>query len=153
MFLTVLNDSMLAVAAFVAAALVVWKVVLPMGRGVRRFLARGGRALDILNGTPAIPDPDRPGEYLRPEMPDMGVRMTTVEAKLDAIAIQKMQADIDQARRASDHAARDARRALKGMTDLRAASEIWHAEDFDVLMAIEALVSLSQGAPEGEPDE
>lgn len=153
MTFTPLDEPLLAAGALALAALAVWKVVLPLARAGGRLGRRVTRAIDVLIGSPAIPDPDRPGEYLRPEVPDMGVRMTAVEGVLNEFVLRDLHANVQQTRQAADRAARDARRALKGVTDLRAASEVWHAKDFGVLTNIEQSVGATTENPkEGESD-
>lgn len=62
----------------------VWqKILRPAVRRLRTALSRANRALDVVLGSPAVPDPDRPGELLRPEQPDIGIRMTRQEALLE----------------------------------------------------------------------
>ncbi|EYR64279.1 hypothetical protein N866_13605 [Actinotalea ferrariae CF5-4] len=75
-------------AAVIAGALLalagVWqKILRPAVRRLRAALSRANRALDVVLGSPAVPDPDRPGELLRPEQPDIGIRMTRQEALLE----------------------------------------------------------------------
>ncbi|WNM27561.1 hypothetical protein RN607_00745 [Demequina capsici] len=141
MILSMLDDYMLAAGALAAATLAIWKVLIPAGRRLHAWAERGGRALDILNGSPEVIDPDRPGEILRPAIPDMGVRMTAVEGLLNEFVLRDLHANVQQAREAAEGAARDARKALRGVADLRAASEIWHAGELDVLTAIERNVA------------
>lgn len=136
-----ITEPITGIATLIGALLVIWRFVVPAIQRARIRAARQARANDVLLGTPALPDPDHPGQNLREAVPDMGVRMTSVEDKLDAIAIATLRADIERARRASDHAARDSRRALKAATDLRAASEVWHADEIGVLEEIEKRIT------------
>lgn len=71
----------------IGALLVIWKVVLPVWRGGRRVVGRLTRMLDVVLGTPAIPDPDRPGELLKDATPDIGVRMTSTETLLREVVL------------------------------------------------------------------
>lgn len=131
------GEAILWLAGILGALGIIWRWVFPAIRKSQWAVKMVIRAAEVLLGSPAVPDPDRPGHFLREAVPDMGVRMTAVEEKLDAIAIHKMQAEISQARQASDHAARDARLALKGVNDLKAAAEVWHADEIGVLRDIE----------------
>lgn len=145
------GEAILWLAGIIAALGIIWRFVLPAIRKTRWFTQMGIRAFEVLLGTPAVPDPDRPGEFLRPAVPDMGVRVTSLEEKLDAMAIGKISADVARARQAADNAARDARLALKGVNDLKAAAEVWHADEIGVLRDIENRVqSAHPGTTEGE---
>lgn len=139
---------LLALAALIGAVFTIWKGVIPLVRSIRAMSHRAERALDVVLGTPAIPDPDRPGMLLRPAVPDMGVRMTAMETTVAALAMRE---EIQQAAKAASHAARDARLALKGVSDLRAAAEVWHADDMDVLTTIEARVAAAHPDAPTEP--
>ena len=154
-----ITEPIVGLATLIGAILVIWRFVVPAIQRARERAARRERANDVLLGTPAIPDPDRPGEYLRPAVPDMGVRMTAVESTLGALALQDLHARLDrqgseteQARRAADHAARDARLALKAATDLRAASEVWHANEIGVLNDIESRITPARRSTDTEAD-
>ena len=148
-----ITEPIVGLATLIGAILVIWRFVVPAIQRARERAARRDRANDVLLGTPAIPDPDRPGEYLRPAVPDMGVRMTAVEETLTALAIRDLRADTEQARRAADHAARDARLALKAANDLRAASEVWHADEIGVLQEIEKRTLPARRSTDPEADE
>lgn len=147
------GEAILWLAGILGALGIIWRWVLPAIRKTRWFAQMGVRALEVLLGTPAIPDPDRPGEFLREAVPDMGVRMTAVESTLSTLAIanldarmERTAADAQQARQAADHAARDARLALKGVNDLKEAAEVWHANEIDVLRDIENRVQAAHPA-------
>lgn len=138
------GEAILWLAGIIGAIGIIWRWVLPAIRKSQWAVKMVIRAAEVLLGTPAVPDPDRPGEFLRPAVPDMGVRMTAVEETLNALAIRDLRADVSQSRQASDHAARDSRRALAAVAeldakvaDLREAAEVWHADEIDVLRDIE----------------
>lgn len=139
-----IQDVLLAVAAVLAAGAAIWAAGRRGFRKARTGVKSMGRVIEVIIGSPAVPDPDRPGEFIRPEVPDMGVRMTAVEDKLDAIAIanihdrlDRQAADIEQARKAADYAAGASRTAQREVAMLREASETWHADELDVLTRIE----------------
>jgi hypothetical protein len=73
----------IAAGGLLALAGVWQKILRPTVRRLRIALSRANRALDVVLGSPAVPDPDRPGELLRPEQPDIGIRMTRQEALLE----------------------------------------------------------------------
>lgn len=138
MTFTPFDNILLSLGALALAAIAVWKVVLPALRAAVVVKQRATRALDVLNGSPAVPDPDRPGEFLRAEIPDMGVRMTAMEGVVNEFVLRNLDAKVTQAMQAANHAARDARLSRKEVAMLREASETWHADKFDVLTRIES---------------
>jgi hypothetical protein len=107
----------------------VWKGVFPLIRFAKMCFARLGRALDVLIGVDAIPDPDHPGEILRPAIPDIGVRVTSIEDKLDVTVVKhveraeaaslRSQFASEAAQSAAEDAARDSSLALTAVDELR----------------------------------
>lgn len=138
-------DVIIALGSVVAALLTIWKVILPAIRWGRRRAERRERMYDVVLGTEAIPDLDRPGQYLRPAVPDMGVRMAAVEGAVTGFIAQEAAA----ARHAAERAAADARAALAGVAHLRAAAQVWHGNEIEVLTNIEKVVA--EGQDENRP--
>lgn len=96
-------------AAALTAVIGAWQKSRPLRSRVRRSWERLNRALDVVLGTPEIPDPDRPGEVLRPAIPDLGVRMTRAEELLN----QSVLGAVEQARQSAQSAADSARAAAE----------------------------------------
>lgn len=115
-----------------AAVLATWKVALPAYRVVRRVTIRAGRALDVVLGTPEVLDPDRPGEVLKLAVPDIGVRVTSIQDKLDVAVlhhVERAEAAAEKSATAAEAASRDAAAALEGVSQLRAEVSQWQGVD------------------------
>lgn len=97
------------IAAAIAAIIGAWQKSKPLRTRARLVWERLNRALDVVLGTPAIPDPDRPGELLRPAIPDLGVRMTRAEELLN----ESVLGAVEQARQSAASAADSAKAAAK----------------------------------------
>lgn len=149
-------DLILGAAALATALTVIWATTGKVRRKIATSVRRAQRMVDVVAGTPAVPDPDHPGQFLRPEVPDMGIRMTAVEEAMVTVlahATRDAQAAAERSERAAERAARDARLALKSATDLRTASEVWHADEIGVLREIESRTPPARRStdPEGDP--
>lgn len=110
-----LAEVVVAAGAVTGSALTVWKVVIPVSKVVRKSLKRFERAIDVVVGTPEIPDPDRPGQLLRPAIPDIGARVTAVEDVLHQTIVrhaERAEQAATRSERAAKKAASDAERAV-----------------------------------------
>lgn len=84
------SDALAVIGATIGVlvgVLALWKATGTLRARVARSVRRVGRAVDVVLGTPAMPDPDNPGELLKEATPDMGVRMTRQEALLQEVLI------------------------------------------------------------------
>lgn len=118
----------LIAAGGVASALLalagLWRLSAPARARVRSLAQRANRALDVVLGTPEIPDPDRPGEVLRPAIPDIGVRMTRQESLLEEVVLGAVEEARQSARAAAASADTAARSAAAAASSAQAAESI-----------------------------
>ena len=94
----------------------------PVRRRIRSFFERMERANDVVLGSPAIPDPDRPGQVLRPAIPDIGVRMTASEEAqrtTQALLTEFVVGAVEEAKHAAGTAARAALKAQAAADEAR----------------------------------
>ncbi len=105
-------------AAILSVAALIALVVKAVPR-VRAGVARMNRAVDVVLGSPAIPDPDRPGQNLRDEIPDIGVRMTRQEQLLQEVVL----GSVEEARAAARSAAESAASAASSAAAAKASAE------------------------------
>ena len=98
-----------SIAGAITAIAVAWQKTKPVRGRLVRVVERFNRALDVVLGTPEIPDPDRPGEVLRHAIPDLGVRMTRAEELLS----ESVLGTVEQARQSAQAAAESARAAAE----------------------------------------
>lgn len=144
----------LVVGAIATALLAIWKVGLPANRWIRRVGARANRALDVVLGQPEVPDPDRPGTVLRPAVPDIGVRVTSIETKLDVAVlhmVERAEASADRAAAAAQAAATDSRLAITEVRELRREVDQWHGVDRAKANLADAAVHEIDQHPPTEP--
>lgn len=128
------HEALIILGSVAGAILTIWKLVLP-GIGIaRRRWQRKERMYDVVLGTEAIPDLDRPGEFLRPAVPDMGIRMASVEGTIREYILR----DAEAARRAAEGAEEKARQALREVRVLHEAARVWHKGELDVLRRLES---------------
>lgn len=146
--------------AALLAALAVWqKIVRPTGSRVRGLLGKAERAFDVVLGTPAVLDPDRPGHELRPAMPDIGVRMSAIEDRMTDEALLTAQAALKTAEAASTTAstALEAVTSLKGeVHELGQKIERWQGYDRargDVATSVLHEVGMAAGQALAKPPE
>lgn len=113
-----------AIASALLALAGVWRLSAPGRAHIRSVLSRANRALDVVLGTPEIPDPDRPGEVLRPAMPDIGVRMTRQETLLEQVVLGAVEEARQSARAAAASADTAASSAAAAAASAQAAEAI-----------------------------
>lgn len=112
------GDWIIGAAALVAALATLFIPGRKAIRAIRGMAERVNRMIDVVLGTPPMPDPDRPGEYLRPGTDDMGVRMARVEDAVKAavspeVFATRAQKAAEQAEQAAVAAAQSARASEK----------------------------------------
>jgi hypothetical protein len=122
-----LPDWLIAAGAIASALLAlagVWRLTSPARARARSLAQRANRALDVVLGTPEIPDPDRPGEVLRPAIPDIGVRMTRQETLLEQVVLGAVEEARQSAKAAAASADTAARSAAAAAASAQAAESI-----------------------------
>ena len=134
------TDWLIAAAAIATAILAIWRVVIPAMRWARHAGEKANRAFDVVLGSPAIADPDRPGVILKAETRDIGMRVTSIEAKLDVAVLESVAETRELARTAHLVAGE----ALAQATAAIAAAE----EHREILSAVEHLPEQVEGLRE-----
>jgi hypothetical protein len=120
----------------------VWKLSAPGRSRIRSVFSRANRALDVVLGTPEIPDPDRPGEVLRAAIPDIGVRMTRQETLLEQVVLGAVEEARQSAKAAAASADTAARSAAAAAASAQAAESIVasdHSRIGDLAQRVEGL--------------
>lgn len=150
-----------ALVAIITAFTLLWqRIGKPLRDRARVVLDKVERIATVVLGHDGIPDDDRPGEFLRPPSPDMGVRMSAVEDTLNGTVVRYVEESREAAKEAAStsrealeeaRAARQlARRALIQARTLRAAAAAWHHEDLDVLRRLEEGISADLAGEDGQ---